>query len=809
MKKYKNIFLITLIVFVIRLIFSFLPSFDIDMGAWLGWAKRMAEVGPASFYTDEIWTQYTPLFLYWLWLGGETGWVNELFIKSPTIIADILTGLLVWKLISKKDIKLANLSFLFYVLNPVVIFNSSIWGQIDGILSLLMLLSSYFLVDKDRLTLSIPLLALAFLLKPQAAVLALPLLFIAIRKKLPLKDYLVGGVLGLTTIFAVSLPFFPENSLFGIFNLVSEMTGFYSFTSLFAFNFWSLVGMWIPDSQKFLGISYFALGVFLYIASVAILLYKFRNKVKKPAGAYLLIAGAIFASFLFPTRVHERYLLPMFAPLLLAAGLKKSKILYGLYFLLSLLNLINLYHPYAYYTENFLKSEMLLNLTGDLAPIVGLISLILFFAIVFWEKIRNYESKISFSLSKKLKRRRKKLSFPKVNVKKKYLKAFLVLVIAFSFFSRLAWLNNPSKEYFDEVYHAFTARQILHGQQEPWEWWNTPPEGFAYEWTHPPFAKLAMVGGMFVFGENPFGWRIPGVILGAISVFLIYLIAKEMFKDEVLAILSAGAFSLDGLPFVMSRIGMNDIYLLTFSLLSLYLFLKDKNLLSALSFGLAISSKWSAVWLIPVLFVSHFVFKKKFRFSYVWFLLIPPAVYLATYIPMFVTGHGFETFIGMQKQMWWYHTGLVAEHSYTSSWWSWPLMFRPIWLYTGGEGGFVSNIYAMGNPAVFWFGFLSVILSAWYAFKQKSKKLGFLVFSYLIFFVPWALSPRIMFLYHYLPSVPFLAIATGFILRKKTDLVIPFGLVTLLLFIYFFPHMTGLSVPRWLDLSYYWFPSWR
>jgi dolichyl-phosphate-mannose--protein O-mannosyl transferase len=164
----------------------------------------------------------------------------------------------------------------------------------------------------------------------------------------------------------------------------------------------------------------------------------------------------------------------------------------------------------------------------------------------------------------------------------------------------------------------------------------------------------------------------------------------------------------------------------------------------------------------------------------------------------------------MQEQMWWYHTGLRATHPYSSSWWSWPLLIRPIYLYTSDEvGGMVARIYAMGNPPVFWFGLASVVLCTIYSYLEKNKNLALVVFSYLIFFVPWAVSPRIMFLYHYLPSIPFMCIAIGYILRRNSKLIFAYLFICLLCFIYFYPHWAGLQVPLWLDKSYYWLASWR
>jgi dolichyl-phosphate-mannose-protein mannosyltransferase len=163
----------------------------------------------------------------------------------------------------------------------------------------------------------------------------------------------------------------------------------------------------------------------------------------------------------------------------------------------------------------------------------------------------------------------------------------------------------------------------------------------------------------------------------------------------------------------------------------------------------------------------------------------------------------------MQKQMWWYHTKLDASHPYTSPWWSWPLLMRPIYLYVEYSGELVRKIYAMGNPAVFWTGIAAVVYSLYRVVQLREKKLALVVGSYFIFFVPWAVSPRIMFLYHYLPSLPFMAILIGFTVKKKKKFILPFYLFTLLLYLYFYPHWVGLAVPEWLDGTYYWFPSWR
>ncbi len=55
----------------------------------------------------------------------------------------------------------------------------------------------------------------------------------------------------------------------------------------------------------------------------------------------------------------------------------------------------------------------------------------------------------------------------------------LSLILLFALGTRLIGLGSPDHEYFDEVYHAFTAKVMLHDDPKAWEWWNPNPEGFA------------------------------------------------------------------------------------------------------------------------------------------------------------------------------------------------------------------------------------------------------------------------------------------------------------------------------------------
>ncbi len=378
---------------------------------------------------------------------------------------------------------------------------------------------------------------------------------------------------------------------------------------------------------------------------------------------------------------------------------------------------------------------------------------------------------------------------------------WLILLLVITFILRIYRFDYPNTYVFDEVYHGFTAKEFARNEIKAWEWWNTPPPGVAYEWTHPPLAKEIMALSLMLFKtEDPWAWRLPGIIFGVISVYLVYLLTQKIFKKEIISLLAAAMFSLDGLLFVQSRTGMNDIYVVSFMLASLLLLLHKRFLLSALFFGCALASKWSALYLYSIILIIIVYQKSYIKFLY--FVLIPPLVYIASYIPFFLLGHSLEQFKGLQQQMWWYHSGLKATHDYASPWWSWPFNFFPVWYYVDYQGEKIANIFASGNPMLFWFGFMGILMTIYDAIKERSTKLGLIVLAYFAFLLPWALSPRIMFLYHYSPSIPFMCMALAYQLSKfthsKQDRIFLVILLTIIVlsFAFIYPFLTGLPLDK-------------
>ncbi|MBI4035028.1 MAG: phospholipid carrier-dependent glycosyltransferase [Candidatus Chisholmbacteria bacterium] len=412
----------------------------------------------------------------------------------------------------------------------------------------------------------------------------------------------------------------------------------------------------------------------------------------------------------------------------------------------------------------------------------------------------------------------------------------LPLILTFTLLTRIWRLDFPPEFYFDEVYHVVTAQAYSRNNPAGYEWWHEPPQpGTAYDWLHPPLAKLIQAGSINLLGDHSFAWRFPGVIAGTFSVYLVYLLAKHLFPPTSLVpILSAFLFSLDGLNLVQSRITMNDIFLTAAVLASLVAFFKFTRthnryflLLTGFLTGLSIAIKWTGVFLL-LLYLSletiYFLSDRHFHLSrfltqlrrYLFaFIVLPALIYLASYAQFWLQGHTLTQFWHLHQQIWWYQTKLTATHSYQSPALSWPLNLRPVWYYVNYTPTTIANIYALGHPLIFWAGLLAVIYTPIFLFSQRPKTkdqrpLVILILAYFAFFLPWVFSPRIMFLYHYLPATPFMIILLAWLLsRLGKSVTIAYCLLAIALFIFFYPHWTALPIPKDWVKFYFWFPSWK
>ncbi len=402
---------ILFLIIIVRIALILLPSFKIDMNSWQAWSARLVEVTPIHFYAPNYFADYFPGYLYMLWfLGASFNFLFphlsvfssgfEIYLKFFTNIFDVATAYYIYKIVSKYEKGIGMLAFSFYLLNPALAFNSSVWGQVDGILTFFLIFSAYNLLElKSSYRFSISS-ALSILIKPQGlAVFPIMIGYLVANFK---KSQYLGLFLIPLLLILFSWPFFLKDPLLGLFHLFQKSAGTYPYTSMFSYNFWSFVGWWISDSTKALGITYQVWGIIIYLTSLIAILWPLvlKKGYKSNCLVYFAIALAGFSFFLFLTRMHQRYLFPFFAFLLITAFITNSLKLKIAYIALSFIHFINLWFVYYYYNYvysdpkfAFLPIYQFLNMNYNLFTILNLLGFGILILIYYKSSyVKNYHT---------------------------------------------------------------------------------------------------------------------------------------------------------------------------------------------------------------------------------------------------------------------------------------------------------------------------------------------------------------------------------------------------------------------------------
>ncbi len=423
-----------------------------------------------------------------------------------------------------------------------------------------------------------------------------------------------------------------------------------------------------------------------------------------------------------------------------------------------------------------------------------------------------------------------------------------------------------SKMYFDEVYFARSAVNILNHQ-------------IPHERTHPSLGKLIQTAGVATFGVTPFGWRIMGVIFATLMVPLMYLLGKKLFGTWIGGFSAAFLISFDFMHFTMARLGTADTYVVFFSLFSQLFFLvyfmnviksgwKQTSVLplflAVVFFALGFSTKWVILWstlgLLALLVAVRFkdILKMKGKslgdkyvafFDHPFLLLlgfvgVVALIYFITYIPEMLMGDSFPTIINLNLDMYTFHSTLTSTDTYAAPWWSWPFLVSPTgyvprWLDISTlPNNTVSTISIFGNPALYWIGFACILVLTEIALHgtelvqnlkgrvtsatQRVSIRGsgwdipaiYIVVVFFFSWLPYVLISRVTYIYHYYLSVPLLCLGITYFINKywhkplgKVAAVAIFAAVVVM-FLLFYPVISGAPAASETLKSLEWFRSW-
>lgn len=150
---------------------------------------------------------------------------------------------------------------------------------------------------------------------------------------------------------------------------------------------------------------------------------------------------------------------------------------------------------------------------------------------------------------------------------------------------------------------------------------------------HPPLGKWLIASGEWLFGMNSWGWRIPSAVFGALMILLVIRLAARLGRSMLVGAMAGLFLTFDGLHFVMSRIGLLDIFQATFVVAAVAAIAADRDwfrhrlarhlertgqpdlggrfgpalwfrpwrIVSGVMFGLAIAVKWNSVYALAAI----------------------------------------------------------------------------------------------------------------------------------------------------------------------------------------------------------------
>jgi predicted membrane-bound dolichyl-phosphate-mannose-protein mannosyltransferase len=347
-----------------------LSGFRIDVVDFTSWAQRLAEVGPGEFYDPSYFSDYPPGYLYVLWLLGSIGLalqplvlgvdITPGLVKLPGILADAGVAAMLFlysrrfldgKFGSWNGERLGLIAAAVYLFNPGTVFNSAIWGQVDSVGALAVLVTLYWLA-RGWTELAAIGAVVALLIKFQYAFIIPIVAIVGLKRHLlgrsadpeqedrrDLLRVLTSLAAGLGTLVALILPFglaisSPAQRTHGLIERFVDAANLYKGLSINAFNLWRNAWSGLGDTITWgcdapnppgcvdgagvaftigsTSVSWQLVGVVLFAAAALIAYWQIARR-DDPEGLLfgaLLLAVAFFA---LPTRVHERYMFPALA----------------------------------------------------------------------------------------------------------------------------------------------------------------------------------------------------------------------------------------------------------------------------------------------------------------------------------------------------------------------------------------------------------------------------------------------------------------------------------------------------------------
>ena len=315
-------------------------AFGGDQNYWVDWVKKLASGGFEKFDGN-----YPPLYVFWLWVVSKVYVLTEIPVDRTFMLKFVCLwpvffvhlGLvdIVSRFVVKSRLQpvMANLVMAFVALNPALLLDGPVWGQVDLFPCIFGIAALYCVNFKHKMKYAAMFFALAVLAKFQM------ILLLPVFGGIFLRQYKIswrGFPAMIVAVLLVFLPFIVSGNLGGMLShAYVNTTSQYPFATYNAANLWMLtVGNLSRDATPFFDLSADGIGFLLSPSRVGKILFvivsvyilKCSLFAKSLRRTFELATLSAFAFFVLLPGMHERYLayaVP-FACVWMALDLKKS-----------------------------------------------------------------------------------------------------------------------------------------------------------------------------------------------------------------------------------------------------------------------------------------------------------------------------------------------------------------------------------------------------------------------------------------------------------------------------------------------------
>lgn len=419
-------------------------------------------------------------------------------------------------------------------------------------------------------------------------------------------------------------------------------------------------------------------------------------------------------------------------------------------------------------------------------------------------------------------------------------------VTALAGFLRLWGLGKPEEFLFDETYYAKDAWSLLqHGYVSGFV--NDADQKILAGRTggaiftdspsmivHPEVGKWLIALGEWVFGMDPFGWRVSAAVAGTVMVLVLVRLVRRLTGSTLLGATAGLLLAFDGLHFSMSRLALLDIFMSLFLLSAVAALVADRDwsrlrmarrvpagwqagpddwgplrglwfrpwrLLAGVLFGLAVATKWNALFPLAAFGLLVWAWDAGARRSigvrsawlrsavadalpaFVHLVVVAFLVYLVSWTGWLVNAEKYEESLSdtqygaywgeylekdasgfgevtqSLRSLWNYHQDvytfhtrglLESEHTYQSSPTGWLILNRPVGVYAdldippGREGcaapadsECLRQITLLGTPVLWWGGLLGLLYAGFAWVARRDWRYGVAVVGVLSTWLPW------------------------------------------------------------------------